>query len=395
MRSPTAAAALPLTTFKEPTSVLVFDNDASRRLVLRQLLERAGGDYNVRDAVTTTEAVHLMATIAPGLLLVSHTCRSWSHSDMLRLLGVTPQSPWAVILFAGDSDDACPDVESLLSSGADDFVSAKSCRPAAFRWAVDSALVRARIRIQRSSQVADLREQLSFESRLIALVGHDLRTPLSSLMMSLDSLRMNQDDAQLISIAKRSAHRIRDMVSQLLDLTRIREGSSFPLVRAEVDLVPLLEHVVQEHRLTSGREISLVTKGALRGDMDESAIGQLVSNLVANALVHGDAGAPVRVEAECEGTCIVVRVLNRGAGFTAHASEDFFKPFVRGSTGDGLGLGLFIVRSIIESHHGELRVHSIGCETQFVARWPSALDPQQFEPVQPKPTALLPETQAR
>ena len=162
----------------------------------------------------------------------------------------------------------------------------------------------------------------------------------------------------------------------MLDLTRGRLGGGLALERTDVrDLDACLRHVVDEIASRHpGREIRFQVTGQGVITCDRRRIEQVVSNLVANAIQHGDAHAAVDVELQYEPDALTIAVANLGTPISEDIRPRLFQPFARAASGEprnGLGLGLFIVSEIARAHGGTVSVTS--CEpdgTRFMVRLP-------------------------
>ena len=228
------------------------------------------------------------------------------------------------------------------------------------------------------TRTALLDEQASAELReqFIAVLGHDLRTPLSSIVTGDDVLGMLALPPQAVKVVeriRRSAMRIADMVDDVVDFTRGRMGGGIAIeLKLETNLQAVFEQVIAELRGDyPDREI--VVQLSLGGPLlvDAGRMAQLLSNLLKNALVHGDSKRPVRVHVTQEGGALEIIVANDGPAIPAETVSQLFKPFWRGKPvygQKGLGLGLFIVSEIAQSHHGELDVISTDDATSFIFR---------------------------
>ena len=228
------------------------------------------------------------------------------------------------------------------------------------------------------TRTALLDEQASAELReqFIAVLGHDLRTPLSSIVTGADVLGMLALPPQAVKVVeriRRSAMRIAGLVDDVVDFTRGRMGGGIAIeLKLETNLQAVFEQVIAELRGDyPDREI--VVQLSLGGPLlvDAGRMAQLLSNLLKNALVHGDSKRPVRVHVTQEGGALEIIVANDGPAIPAETVSQLFKPFwrVKPVYGQkGLGLGLFIVSEIAQSHHGELDVISTDDATSFIFR---------------------------
>ncbi len=175
-----------------------------------------------------------------------------------------------------------------------------------------------------------------------------------------------------------AALRMSEMIETLLDFTQTRFAGKLPISPAPTDLGELCGRVVGELAAAHPRRsIALEACGDARGRWDPGRIAQLVSNLVSNALTHGDPGAPVRVSVEAERE-VRLKVHNRGPAIVPEQMSALFEPFRRGSPAHssgtrGLGLGLHIVKQIAIAHGGSISVQSSAEEgTTFCVELPRA-----------------------
>jgi signal transduction histidine kinase len=228
-----------------------------------------------------------------------------------------------------------------------------------------------------AESAGDLREQF------IAVLGHDLRSPLSAIKMGAELIATHDVPESTRRVAQRierSADRIVDLVEDVLDFARGRLGGGIAIEPARHHLAELerrvrgvLDEIGTAH---PGRTLRLTTTGS--GDLacDAGRVEQVVSNLVGNALVHGAAQSPVSVGLEVIGGTLTVTVENQGA-LSDEIRHRLFQPFVRGGRqGKGLGLGLYIVAEIARAHGGSVDVDSSHGTTRFVVRLPTGTTPR-------------------
>lgn len=224
---------------------------------------------------------------------------------------------------------------------------------------------------------ADLREQF------IALLGHDLRNPLSAITSGSELLlrrsenpTINQIASQILSAALRASR----LVDDVLDFARGRLGNGVPLAVSQCDDLHLtLRQVVAEIQAAHpDRSISayIGALGSLRCDRDRLA--QLLSNLLANAVAHGARTGRIEVVALREGDLLTVAVSNEGTPIPPERLQGLFQPFWRSSDEapkSGLGLGLYIAAEIARSHGGAMQVESTeAAGTTFTFVMPLAPD---------------------
>lgn len=224
------------------------------------------------------------------------------------------------------------------------------------------------------TSLASERETSELREQFIAVLGHDLRNPLASISAGARVLGRDaktEKEHQVVAMLQTTVMRMAGLIDNILDFARGRLGGGITLDRhSRRPLEPVLHQVIDELRLSSpGRQIE--TEYAIDSpvDCDGSRIGQLVSNLVGNALSHGSSNEPVRVRAETANGIFRFSVANGGEPIPPAALERLFEPFFRGevrASRQGLGLGLHIASQIAKAHDGVLTVTSTPEETKFV-----------------------------
>ncbi len=223
-------------------------------------------------------------------------------------------------------------------------------------------------------------EQTSSELReqFIAVLGHDLRNPLASISAGarvLGRTIVADKDRAILAMMETTVVRMAGLIDNILDFARGRLGGGITLTRDAVEnLQPVLEQVVDELR-TASPDRMITTEFDVREPVncDRSRLGQLVSNLLGNALTHGDRNLPIRLHASTEAGLFTLWVANGGTPIPEGARERLFEPFVRGEVqdrGQGLGLGLYIASQIARAHEGRLTVASSAAETRFTFEMP-------------------------
>jgi signal transduction histidine kinase len=207
----------------------------------------------------------------------------------------------------------------------------------------------------------------------LAVLGHDLRNPLSTIKMGsallLRSSAITARDHNSAATISRSADRMGQMVHDLLDFTRTRLGARLPISVERCDLRTICDRIAEEMRTAHpDRSISVECDGDCAGQWDPSRIEQLVSNLVGNAVQHGYRGTAVAIILDGNQTeTVTVGVLNHGPAVPEWQRRTIFDPLTRGvdpeAQADGdhrtsLGLGLYIAREIASAHGGTIDLTS-------------------------------------
>ncbi len=232
-----------------------------------------------------------------------------------------------------------------------------------------------------ASEAALIDAQKSAELReeFIAVLGHDLRNPLSSIQVGAQVLRHTELDkkgAMIVDIIQKSVQRMAGLIDDVMDFARARLGGGVPLNRgADEPLWPTLEHVIAELR-TAWPDRRIDAQVALTAPVycDRPRIAQLLSNLLANALTHGAPAGPVSVDATIIDDKFELSVSNEGEPIPPATIERLFQPFTRADAGaekKGLGLALYIAAVIARAHGGRLDVTSTAEKTCFTLLMPA------------------------
>jgi phosphoserine phosphatase RsbU/P len=258
--------------------------------------------------------------------------------------------------------------------------------PTAIVIVIEDITDRRRAERERERLFTDLQRTVKLSEMFAGVLGHDLRNPLMTITMGAALLLRDFKDsgdskhAEVVSRIVRSGDRMRRMIDQLLDFTRMRLGSGIPLVPQHVDLGEIGRQVIDE--LTVGDEsavIELEVLGGAVGEWDRDRLLQLVSNLVANALDHRTPGTNVRVCVDGRADPVVLTVENDGA-IKPSVLPLIFEPMqttkqTKRDRASGLGLGLYITRQIARAHGATLSVDSSEGEgTRFTVALPRSVD---------------------
>ena len=229
----------------------------------------------------------------------------------------------------------------------------------------------ARETLRNEQETSQLREQF------IAVLGHDLRNPLASIVGAARLLQRevhSDKGLKVLALMETSVDRMAGLIDDVMDFARGRLGSGIGLHRAVCPLEPVLRQVVDELEASQpSRTIACEIDVPEPISFDPGRIGQLVSNLLANALTHGDPRAPVRLGAVTRDQRLEVWVANAGKPIPPKAMERLFQPFFRGevrASQNGLGLGLHIAAEIAKAHGGVLSATSDETETRFTLSIP-------------------------
>jgi len=218
--------------------------------------------------------------------------------------------------------------------------------------------------------------------QLMAMLGHDLRDPLNSITMAAQMLEM-QDGASSNKLGERiknSSMRMKRLVHQVLDMSRLQAGLGLPLDIQPTDISLLVRDMLAEH-VTAYPDIQLEADipDNIEAQVDADRIAQVLSNLLSNARHHGLAGLPVKVLLSRHPENIRFCVKNAGPEIPPETVNILFDPFKRRQelnalNKTGLGLGLYIAHQIVAAHQGDIRYeHTDDGYVSFIVHLPHTI----------------------
>ena len=217
-----------------------------------------------------------------------------------------------------------------------------------------------------------------FRDQFIAVLGHDLRNPLAAIASANRLMRreaQSETTLELLDATKGAVDRMAALIDDVMDFARSQLGQGIAVdLSGDAPLKPLLEQAVKEIALAyPDARIETAFDFADPLICDPDRIAQLLSNLLSNAVTHGDSQKPIRVRAADRDGTFVLTVTNSGPPIPEKALAMLFQPFFRARLEDnqrGLGLGLFIATEIAKAHGGTLTVASDTAETVFTFEMP-------------------------
>jgi PAS domain S-box-containing protein len=233
---------------------------------------------------------------------------------------------------------------------------------------------RKRAEAERARLLEELSEAVNSRDALISIASHELRTPLTALQLQLQLLAKQDRDSRVLPAVVGQAARLARLINNLLEVSRITAGT-LQLEPAEVDLTRMAQDVVAHYRaeIRGGTEIDVVADGAVVGLWDPVRLEQIVNNLVSNAIKYG-AGKPIEVRIERTDTIARLVVSDHGIGIAHDDQARIFERFERlvsERSVSGFGLGLWIVRQIVDAMQGRISVTSIlGEGSRFTVELP-------------------------
>ncbi len=232
---------------------------------------------------------------------------------------------------------------------------------------------------QRTHRLRASEAEVKRRDEFISIAGHELNTPLMSLRLALEGLRLGiigstpTETQRAIEMAQRQVNKLAALVKQLLGVGRAR---MLPLQLSDVDVVALVREVAElatPELTSSGSTLSVHAEGPVIGRWDRRRLEHVFSNLLANAIKFGK-GNPIDIMIGTVGASARLTVVDRGIGIQSDRLPFVFERFERAVSSahyGGLGLGLFIVREVVLEHQGRVTVESsYGQGTSFIVELP-------------------------
>lgn len=390
-------------------NVLVVDDRADKLLVLGTLLEPL--DQNVVLARSGEEALKAILEQEFAVILMDVNMPTMDGLETASLIRERKKTAHTPIIFITAYADEMHTLRGY-SLGAVDYILTPivpEVLRTKVRVFVDLFLMAAQIRDQADQRVAlaheqaarkaaeetslRLREADERKDEFLAMLSHELRNPMAAIRNAVELLKIGRLAAEKSDFARdvidRQSSLLARLVDDLLDITRISRGK-IELRRQKFDLAKAVEAAVETNRaLIDSRQHAVevaVPESPFMLDGDYARTVQIVANLVHNAAKYTSGAGKIVIEVTAEGDDVVIRVRDSGIGLPGDRLTDIFEPFVqieRGTNGSqgGLGVGLTLVKSLVELHGGSVHATSAGpgrgCE--FVVCMPGG----ETEPASP------------
>lgn len=355
---------------------LIVDDVPENLIALEALLQRDGVEFlKAHSASEALELLLLHDDVALALLDVQMPqMNGFELAELIRGSERTRHIP-LIFMTAGSREQNWQ--FKGYESGAVDFLY-KPIAPHILTTKVNVFFELHQRKQELARQLQATSEALRINEMFMAVLSHDLRTPLQSIKATATLLKRQPDAPRIPELAQRlldSSQRMAGMIEDLLDVTRIRQAGGLQLSVAPLDLAEVIEHAVAEvQSCFPERRIDLRQQGNPQGSWDKQRLGQILSNLLGNAMQHGHCGQPVSVLLDGTAADAVLVAVSNAGTIPPELLPVLFNPFRAGERQpgqhQGLGLGLFIAQQIARSHQGEIAVRSDDGTTTFTVRLP-------------------------
>jgi signal transduction histidine kinase len=355
---------------------LLVDDVAENLVALSALLR--DDDVEVLQARSAVEALELLLVHDVALALLDVQMPEIDGFELAEMMRGSERTRRIPIIFvtAGARDQQR--MFKGYESGAVDFLF-KPVESHVLKSKADVFFRLHRQNRQLEEQLQSLRETLRLNEMFTAVLGHDLRGPLTAMSISAQALARGPDDTvrKLSGRMVQSCKWMGRMIEDLLDLSRTRVGGGIAIARRAVDLGGIAEQAAQERRVTfPERALQVERTGDTRGQWDDDRISQVVANLLGNALIHGTPACTIEVLVDgSRADTVRLTVRNDGAipkDILPHIFDPFRSGRQRSERADGLGLGLYIVDQIVRAHGGriDVAVDPVSDSTSFAVELP-------------------------
>ncbi|MDT3558132.1 hybrid sensor histidine kinase/response regulator [Stenotrophomonas maltophilia group sp. msm1] len=359
---------------QSPVNLLIVDDVPQNLVAMQALLQREG--VNLLLAGSGAEALELLLEHEVALALLDVHMPEIDGFTLAELMRGSHRSRTVPIIFLTASPDDPLRAFKGYETGAVDFLH-KPVAPQVILSKVNVFIELYQQRQLLKARNEALERALKLNETMAAVLTHDLRTPLSAILLCADKLALelpanNSSAQQTLAHLEASTLRMARMVEQLLDFSRIRSGG-LRLQATACDLREVTRAVIAEAGSAHGQErihFDAVGDTRLQGDMDR--LGQIAANLVGNALTHGSE-AHVQLDGN-DARAVVLRVSNAGHIDDALLPR-LFEPFKASfHQSKGLGLGLYIVDQFVRAHGGRIGARNEAGQVVFEAVLPRRWD---------------------
>jgi len=340
---------------------LLVDDVEENLLALAALLRR--DDVQILTASSGVEALELLLVHDVALALLDVQMPEMDGFELAELMRGSERTRHVPLIFVTARARDERRLFKGYDAGAVDFLH-KPIEPRILENKAQTFFQLHRHKQQLAEELARRTETLRLNDMFTAVLGHDLRNPLNAIITSAYLLERQTPEQAVHDTARRilsSGKRMSRMIEDMLDVSRIRLAGGIPLQPEPSDLLALIQRVIKEHQSAyPERRIEVWHQGDCSGEWDAGRLAQAASNLIGNAMQHGEGAEPIQVRVDGTRTdSVEMSVINAGV-IPREVMTHIFEPFHGGQSASGrhagLGLGLFIVQQIVQGHRGSVDV---------------------------------------
>lgn len=353
-------------------NILAVDDIPENLIALATLLKRPG--LRLIEARSGNEALEALLANDIALALLDVNMPGMDGFELAELMRGSERSRHVPIMFLTAAVPERGRVFQGYEAGAVDFL-VKPIDPHLLASKVEVFAQLHRQKLLLARQVQQIQQAQAMSDLFVGVLGHDLRNPLNSISTSAQMLELDPSDAagtaRKAGIIQRAAGRMERLIQQVLDFALARVKGGIPVALGEADLSQLVKQAAAELG-AGGERVTVEVRGNSTGWWDADRMMQVISNLLGNAMEHGDAKAPIHVLLDGTAPDQVRLEVHNGGVIPQEALGLVFSPFKpRAPHARGLGLGLYIVEQIVRSHRGAVTVTSEAeAGTRFVVVLP-------------------------
>ena len=354
--------------------ILVVDDSTANRYVATRILKTAG--HQVLEAATATDGIAQARQSQPDVILLDVKLPDMVGFEATELLKSEPDTAHIPILQMSASYTSADAPALGLQRGADAYLT-MPVEPQ-----VLLATVNAMLRLHRAER--ELQESVRSRDDFLSIASHDLRTPLTSIQLSMDLIIRSINKTEefpkdrlmphLMRVSEQ-AKRLGQMLESLLDISKVRAGI-VDLQLEPVDLGELARETLARYHdqvVASGSEVHLSADSEVIGHWDRLRLEQVIANLLSNAIKYGN-GKPIELSVIADGDLARLVVRDRGVGIAEEQKSLIFKRFERAQRerrAGSYGLGLWIVQRVVDAFGGSIRLEStLGQGATFTVELP-------------------------
>lgn len=353
---------------KKDIQILLVEDDEDDFILTRELLKDIPSkQYLLRWAKTFEKGLSLMEKNEANIYLVDY--HLGRHNGIELVKQARENGCTGPIIFLTGQSDIDLDT-TALRAGATDYLVKGQVNAQSLERAIRYGLERAKAEDERKKLI-EAEKGIEIRDEFLNIASHELKTPLTSLQLQLQILEKKaaqkseidrEDIMTMLRTSQRQIKRLAQLINNLLDVSRI-SSQHLELETEIVELNEIVHDVLYRHEdaiKASGSDITILNGVKVKGHWDPFRLDQVITNLISNAIKYGE-GKPITIEISKEKDQAKLVVKDTGIGIEPKDKERIFDRFERTETAKhfgGLGLGLYIVKQIVEAHEGEIWVES-------------------------------------